>query len=458
MRFVTELGGVPQDSILYPFRRKTEIFPSDCSLSAFSFQTVMLSTLQIVGIGVSFCLVTITAGLTSYFAAKKKSCFKAKTIVCVNSTAAAFPKYRYTQSQMKDMFIKNYCGGREKLQAKDLDFIDRVFENSLIEACYVGLEEHRLFEQMNREIYTNYVKSTMRSVACQAASDALHQSGYLPQEITHLVFGTTTPSIQAPSLDFQIIQDLSLNLTVKRLNVELMGCLTGFRLVGLCRDVVHESEHNVVLLITCDVLSGLGNQLTAHQDSQPVDKSNVISAALFRDSAGAAVFSQKKKTKNGLCVIDHCSSIIPNSNEYVVLQEFSNGSIHLYLDKALPGAAADHTPALISALLAEHMIDVSHCLFAIHAGGPRILTKVRKRLGLKTEHMYGSWYVLKNFGNLAGSNLVLLNQMLRIRDGSIATEQLINIEIPSTFANYEYIVGLSFGPGIGVECVLLKIQ
>lgn len=405
----------------------------------------------------ALCIVFATAGFVYYFTRKTKSRSTAKPRVHINGIASVFPEHCYKQEQMKNMFIKNYCGGPENVLEKDLDFIDRVFANSLIETCYVNLEENRLFETMDRETYTDYVKCSMRNIACQAASEALRQSGYLPHQITHLVFGTTTPSILAPTLDFHIIRDLSLNLTVKRLNVELMGCLTGFRLIGLCRDIVCANEENVVLLIASDILSGLGNQLPSHRALHHIDRANVVSAALFRDSAGAAVLSQRNTNGNQLCVVDHRSSIIPNTMHYVKLQEFSTGSVHLYLDKALPAAAAEHTPAVISALLADHKIDASRCLFAIHAGGPRILTEVRSRLNLEIEQMYGSWFVLRNFGNLAGSNLVLLDHIMRIRDGTIPADKLGDIQIPSSFTPYEYIVGLSFGFGIGVECVLFKI-
>jgi hypothetical protein len=31
---------------------------------------------------------------------------------------------------MKEMFIKNYCGGEDNVSEKDLDFINRVFSNT----------------------------------------------------------------------------------------------------------------------------------------------------------------------------------------------------------------------------------------------------------------------------------------------------------------------------------------
>ena len=227
-----------------------------------------------------------------------------KPNVYLNGIACAFPKNTYRQTQMRDKFIQNHCGGPENLSSKDLDFIQRVFAAAQVDTCQINLPENRLFTRMTREEYTDYAKSTILAIACEAATNAMFNAARLqPHQITHLVFGTMTATIAAPSMDVCIAQRLGLNASVKRLNVEAMGCLTGFRLVGLCRDIALQSEENVVLLIVSDIRSALGNQLTPFVPMQPIDKSNVIISALFRDSGGAAIFSQKKPSHGEACSI-----------------------------------------------------------------------------------------------------------------------------------------------------------
>jgi predicted naringenin-chalcone synthase len=65
---------------------------------------------------------------------------------------------------------------------------------------------------MNPENYTSYVKDTMLSLTCQLVRQALIKTNLLPNQITHLVFGTMTASIRAPSLDIHIIHQLKLNI------------------------------------------------------------------------------------------------------------------------------------------------------------------------------------------------------------------------------------------------------
>jgi chalcone synthase len=381
-----------------------------------------------------------------------------KKKVYINGMSCCFPSNCYRQKQMRDMFIENYCGGQINLIDEDFDFINRVFSASSIERCYVNLAENNLFKRMKREEYTEYVKKTMLTMSCQSARDAINNSNrFQLNEITHLIFGTMTGTISAPSMDIFISKELNLNPNVKRLNVESMGCLTGFRLVGLSRDISLQSETNIVLLIVCDIRSALGNQLTPFIPMKSIDKSNVIIAALFRDACGAAIFSQKMSNKT--CnVIDHRSSIIPNTLELGRLKEFNDSSIHLYLDKQLPYAVFDYLPNLINELLEEYQIDRNICQFAVHTGGPRIIRGIEKCLNLEEEQLCASWFVMINYGNLSGSsNLVVLEHFRRWKYSSIKPI-CKNIIFPKDFNRYKYIIGLSFGPGIAVECVLFQLE
>lgn len=419
----------------------------------FFAQRRIIKSMLIISLAVIFIVFGLAVVRHNYL----RSAPRRKPKVYVNGISSSFPKTQYLQSDMKEMFIKNYCGGKESLLPYDLDFIDRVFSKTLINTSHVNLPKEGLFKQMERETYTKYVKETMLAMACEAARSALQNAALLPKQITHIVFGTMTGTIHAPSLDISIMRELGLDKRVKRLNVESMGCLTGFRLTGLCQDIATENEENVILLIVCDVRSALGNQLTPFQALKPIDKSNVIISAMFRDSAGAAVFSQKPKKPSDIQVIEHRSFLVPDSFDKVLLQEFNDGKIHLYLDKLLPDSIFVYIPDFVNELLAEHSINISQCLFALHTGGPRIINGVQECLKLENEQLFGTWLAMKKYGNLSGSsNLVVLDHIMRFQ--KLQNEESdSDTSFPSDFSKYTHIIGLSFGPGIGVECVLFKI-
>ncbi|CAF0974715.1 unnamed protein product [Rotaria sordida] len=411
-----------------------------------------------VTIGTSSLAYKIWLSINKNFLSYRRKSISSKKNVYINGMSCCFPPNCYRQTQMCNMFIKNYCAGQTNIIPKDLDFIHRVFSAALIETCYVNLPEDRLFIRMKREEYIEYVKRTMLSMACQSARNAIDNSNGLKlDQITHIVFGTMTATISAPSMDIFIAKELGLNPTVKRLNVEAMGCLTGFRLVGLCRDIALQSESNIVLLIVSDIRSALGNQLTPFIPMEPIDRSNVIIAALFRDACGAAIFSQK--IPNHCCtVIDHRSGIIENTLELGRVKEFNDSSIHLYLDKQLPYAVFNYVPNVVNKLLEEYKIDIQTCQFAVHTGGPKIIRGIQQCLDLQPEQVCASWYVMINYGNLSGSsNLVVVEHFRRWKYSS--TKPICkSIVFPEDFNKYKYIIGLSFGPGIAVECVLFGLE
>ena len=171
-----------------------------------------------------------------------------------------------------------------------------------------------------------YIKSSLLTLACDASSAAIKQWGGSAADITHIVFCSSTGSITMPALDTVLCRRLGLRGDIKRLNVENMGCLGGFKCLALANEFAIAKPDNIVLVVVCDIRSALvcawakwmeatcrldrpvttagltcvtdvgtsspgtqGNQLTPHVDYTPVDRANVIASCLFRDSGGACI-------------------------------------------------------------------------------------------------------------------------------------------------------------------------
>jgi predicted naringenin-chalcone synthase len=306
-------------------------------------------------------------------------------------------------------------------------------------------------------------------MSIRSATDALSQTPFHPTEVTHLVFGTNTPSIQTPTLDVYITHALHLPLTVQRINVDGMGCLTGFRLTSICRALALENEKNVVLLIVADLRSALVHQMDPFVEGIPLDKSNLSKAAFYRDGGGAAVFSCRQKEPSAsmivnLRVLSHKSLLISReTTEYVTMKEFNNGTMRHTLDPCVTeaiGQGLSRTP-WIHELLREHgLLNHQRCLFAVHPGSLKILSVAQQVLSLSDEQLCGTRYVLETYGSVSGaSNLVILDHLVRIRNGSLklTNDQMQRAKIPTNLMEYTHIVGLAFGPGIAIECVLYEI-
>jgi len=294
------------------------------------------------------------------------------------------------------------------------------------------------------------VKSSLKDLAMRSATEALKNWGGDKNTITHIVFGTMTGTIHAPTMDIEIAIQLGLPTSIKRLNVEGMGCLTGYRVLGLASDIAKSDPSHVVLAVVCDIRSALGNQLSAFKPGDKIDKSNVIVSSLFRDSGASAVISSATlatapTSKAPLYeIIQHRSHMIPGSFDLVKYQERDDAVIHLYIAKELPGEIKKVLKGQVEALLKPHGLRVEDCAYSVHTGGPKVLEYVAEGLGVSKERMAPSWYCMKRWGNLSGSsNLVVLDHWRKL-PSDVACEPK------------KHVVCMSFGPGVGMELLLLR--
>jgi predicted naringenin-chalcone synthase len=363
------------------------------------------------------------------------------------SLASAFPPNEYSQTQYLEAFLRNH-----KMNAEDEDFTRRVWAGTGFNTCSSYLPESELFVKMSRSKYVKYVKSSLKDMARRSAIQALANWGGDKAKLTHIIFGTMTGTIHAPTMDIEIAIDLGLPTSIKRLNVEGMGCLTGYRALGLASDIARADASHLVLLIVCDIRSALGNQLSPHKPGDKIDKSNVIVSSLFRDSGCSAVISSAalatvpaSVSKQPLYeIIEHRSHMIPDTFDLVKYQELDDAVIHLYIAKELPGAIKKVLRGQVDALLAPHGVKLDDCSFSVHTGGPKVLEYVAEGLQSSKARMASSWYCMKKWGNLSGSsNLVVLDQWRKL---------------PKDVENdpRRHVVCMSFGPGVGMELLLLR--
>jgi predicted naringenin-chalcone synthase len=364
---------------------------------------------------------------------------KRPTKVVVKGMGAAFPQEKYKQTDIRDAMINRFKGVFDEAEN---DFVRRVFDHSDIETCHIALPPDQLFEKFNREKYVQHIKTKLKDMGKRAAEAALAEWGGDRTQITHIIWGTMTGAVHAPTMDVELLTELRLSSSCKRLNVEGMGCLTGYRCLGLGHAMVQaDPENHKVLVVVCDTRSVLQNQLQAHPD-----RSDVVVCALFRDSGGACVLTGDHDPTPSpplYEVIEHMSHCVPNTFDYVALREKDPSVMTLYISKDVPVAVSQISPECVGKLLKKHNVDISQCALSLHTGGPKVLNMVGKSLGMKegSDQLAASWRVMKERGNLSGaSNLVVLDHIRRVEQTQ----------------RYPYVVCLSFGPGVCVEFLLLR--
>jgi len=264
-------------------------------------------------------------------------------------------------------------------------------------------------------------------LAIDASRNALSDSAHGPRGVTHLVTVSCTGSA-SPGVDHALIEGLGLPTSVARTNIGFMGChgaLNGLR-VALA---FAESDPSARVLLACVELCSLHYYYGW-------DAEKVIANALFADGAASAIIDGSPG--NGPSIAGTASHVIPDSRDEMGWAVRDHG-FEMTLTRRVPELIEQHAGGWASDWLRAHGLRISDIAsWAIHPGGPRILSAVQRALGLTDEQMTPSRNALENHGNMSSPTvLVILKELLKRPDTTPC-------------------VALAFGPGLSIEAMLLR--
>jgi predicted naringenin-chalcone synthase len=265
-------------------------------------------------------------------------------------------------------------------------------------------------------------------LAQSAARAALERSGTDSAAITHLITASCT-GFFAPGLDAALIEQLGLSRNVRRLHVGFMGCHAGFNALAAARDAA--STRSARVLVCCVELCSL-------QWAYGADPGKLIANALFADGAAAAVVGRTPADGDGQWRIEDFSSfLIPDSRDAMTWNLGDNG-FEMTLSPGVPEIIRTHMRCWCETWLATRGLKLADIAgWAIHPGGPKILTAAGEALGLRNEDLRFSQAVLSRHGNMSSATLFF-----------ILREMAAEIEGP--------VVAIGLGPGLVAEGMLVR--
>jgi predicted naringenin-chalcone synthase len=270
-------------------------------------------------------------------------------------------------------------------------------------------------------------------LAHSAALAALEEAKLSPSEITHLVTVSCT-GFFAPGLDTTLVDTLGLRPTVERTQVGFMGChgaLNGLRVAGSFCGADPEAR---VLLTTVELCS-------LHM-SYDWDPDHLVANSLFGDGAAAVVGVGADNGKvtgpnDGswrLAASGTCR--LPGSAD-AMSWRIGNHGFRMTLSAAVPEIIEEHLKEWMEDWLRENGLALGDiATWAIHPGGPRILTSSASALGLLPEANETSKTVLAEYGNMSSSTVLFILERLREQGAPLPC------------------VALAFGPGLVAEAAL----
>ncbi|MCM0638475.1 type III polyketide synthase [Cellulomonas wangsupingiae] len=273
-------------------------------------------------------------------------------------------------------------------------------------------------------------------LAERAVHEALSGAGVHPADVDLVLF-TSVTGIGAPSVDATLVGRLGMRDDVKRLPSFGLGCAGGA--AGLAR--VHDylvGHPDGTALLVCLELCSLTLQ---HADRDPAA---LVANGLFGDGAAAAVVvgpaHPAAAAARGPRIEDTRSRLVPGTSGELGWRIGASG-FRIVLSAEVPDVVRAEVATDVKRLLAGQGLeprDVTR--WVVHAGGPRILDAVEEALDLPADALDASRESLAAVGNLSSASVLdVLGRTLRT-DPPPGSPGVL----------------LAFGPGVGVETVLLR--
>lgn len=265
-------------------------------------------------------------------------------------------------------------------------------------------------------------------LAVAAGQVALDDAGIEPDRITHLVTVSCT-GFYAPGFDTVLIKRLGLGRGVSRTHIGFMGCHGALNGLRVAKAYVDADRNACPLLCAVELCS------LHHQYGWNADK--IVANALFADGAAAVVgvgtgskAAPYRLLSNGALLID--------DSEDAMSWRIGDRGFAMTLSARVPELIGRHLRPWLESWLGQHRLTVEDVgSWAVHPGGPRILSAVLEATGAPRTALEASHAVLKEFGNMSSPTIVFILEKLR----------RANAARPC--------VALAFGPGLAVEAALL---
>jgi alkylresorcinol/alkylpyrone synthase len=337
----------------------------------------------------------------------------------VQALGTAIPERVYKQEEIVESFFA-------KLPGWDTDW-NELFEVSGVERRASVVDVHAFYagRPTTAERMRTFAPAARRLGAEAAFGQA---SPAAADEVGDLIVVSCT-GYAGPGLDVHLAADLGLSQGVRRLALGHMGCYAAVPALRTASALVNAFGQRV--LVVCVELCSLHLQ-------PAVSRQEAVSQALFGDGAAAALIGAGE---HGPRIVGARTATLPGSEDRMGWLIHDDG-FHMSLSPRVP-AMVDRTVArLVHELLEPHGVDpaeVDH--WVVHPGGPEILDRVQRRLGISDAQLAPSRDVLLDGGNRSSATVLFILEAV-VASGELRPGQ--------------WLVVLAFGTGLTMEALLLR--
>ena len=352
----------------------------------------------------------------------------------------AVPQHRMTQSEAAEL-ARQVCGSSDE-QARAIKIL---YRRAGVEVRHTVLPHRTALDWLNAndeggvatcvqlgpttqermQLYARHAGL----LAVRAAAAALDSAGARAATITHLVTVSCT-GFTAPGIDFDLISQLRLPASVERVQVGFMGCHGSINGLRVARALAAAEPEAQVLLCAVEICS-------IHYQMQ-WDAKKFVGNSIFADGAAALVGRAIAAGEPPAWrVAATGSQLLPDSADAMHWTIGDHG-FEMELSPRVPDLIKRHLRPWFDDWLARQGLSIAEIgSWAVHPGGPRILSAVEESLGLAGDALADSRQVLAECGNMSSPTVLFILERLRSRRAPRPC------------------VMLGFGPGLMAEAALV---
>jgi alkylresorcinol/alkylpyrone synthase len=295
----------------------------------------------------------------------------------------------------------------------------------------------------NKELSFEEKNILFKDIALEHSLKSIKQSllnaGIGFSDITDFIYVNTT-GLTTPSLDALVINSLKLNPNINRYPLWGLGCAGGVSGLAKANTIAKANPEAVIIILGVELCS-----LTFRKND--VSKSNFVATSLFSDGITTSIvlgdnaIRKYEELDYSVDIIGSQSKLYYDSED-VMGWEFLNDGFKVVFSKDIPTIIHDNVKGDVINFLDKHNLQLSDIKnFIAHPGGAKVIKAYIDALGMNTNMLNNSRYILENYGNMSSvSVLYVLERFISegFEDG--------------------YGLMISLGPGFSSEMVLLDMK
>ncbi|XP_073102052.1 type III polyketide synthase B isoform X1 [Elaeis guineensis] len=284
-------------------------------------------------------------------------------------------------------------------------------------------------------------------MAIEASLSCIKALGRPLSCITHLVYVSSSEA-RFPGGDLHLALGLGLSPDVRRIMLSFTGCSGGVAGLRVAKDLAENNPGSRVLLATSETTIVGFRPPSA---DRPYD---LVGVALFGDGAGAAVLGVDPIPGAETALFELHSAVqryLPGT-EKTIDGRLTEEGINFQLGRELPQVIEDHVEGFCKKVMREgreggENTKYDEMFWAVHPGGPAILSRVESRLELGPEKLNASRKALRDYGNASSNTIVYVLEYM-VEESRKRREK--------GEKDCEWGLILAFGPGVTFEGILAR--